>query len=314
MPTPHSPIARLFASSYTLVCLAIAMLALQYEHYDLNRLFLHFLLPFYLLSMALQYVLPKVRGALEPGELLTDVLSNITIVLMNSLQASVVAWAFQQVSTSLLVGKGWVSPAWSLAGLPFALQVLLGMLVYDLFFYTTHRLAHEIPFLWRFHSVHHCAHRVTFLNAYRAHPVDAAFRRFIPLFALLLAGPSKEAYVAAVTLGTVLATVTHLNIDLRHGWLNYIIGTNEMHRWHHSTVYAEAKNFGAFMIWDQLFGTYYNPRNRDMPARLGLGDETGYPVHNYWKQLLIPFRWPRRKPAPTPQAERELPQGQLEEA
>lgn len=284
---------RLFSGGYTLAFLALAIVALTAFDYDMHRVYAYFLVPFYLLSLGLQYVLPKVRAPLEKGELATDLLSNGGVLLLNMLQASIVAWAFHGASTSLLVKLGWTSPAWTLAALPFALQVLLGMLVFDLLFYTTHRLAHEVPWLWRFHSVHHCAHRVTFLNAYRAHPVDAAFRRLVPLFALLLAGPSPQAYVAAVTLGTVLATVTHLNMDLRHGWLNYVIGTNEMHRWHHSTVYAEAKNFGVFMIWDQLFGTYFNPRDRDMPSRIGLGNESGYPVHNYWRQLLLPFRWPR---------------------
>lgn len=290
---------QMFARGYTLAFLVLAMAALVAFDYDINRIYLRFLVPFYLLSLVLQYVLPKVRRPLEKGELATDLFSNGGVFLLNMLQASIVGWAFHGVSTSLLVKLGWISPAWTLAALPFALQVLLGMLVFDLLFYTTHRLAHEVPWLWRLHSVHHCAHRVTFLNAYRAHPLDAAFRRLVPLFALLLAGPSQHAYVAAVTLGTVLATVTHLNIDLRHGWLNYLIGTNEMHRWHHSTVYGEAKNFGVFMIWDQLFGTYFNPRDRDMPARIGLGNEAGYPVHNYWKQLLVPFRWPRPAVAPT---------------
>lgn len=293
MPSLRHTAVRVFAGSYTLVFLALAIAALAWLDYDMHRVYLDFLVPFYVLSLALQYVLPKVRAPLEKGELATDLLSNGGVLLLNMLQASLVAWAFHGLSTSLVVRMGWSSPSWTLASLPFVLQVLLGMLVFDLFFYTTHRLAHEVPWLWRFHSVHHCAHRVSFLNAYRAHPLDAAFRRFIPLFALLLAGPSQHAYVAAVTLGTVLATVTHLNIDLRHGWINYVIGTNEMHRWHHSTVYAEARNFGVFMIWDQLFGTYFNPRDRDMPARIGIGNEAGYPLHNYWKQLLLPFRWPK---------------------
>lgn len=289
MPALKSAALRLFSASYTLVFVALALLALQLTHYDLNKLFLYFLLPFYLLSLALQYLLPKVNRPLEKNELLTDMVSNASVMLINTVQAAIVAWAFHHVSSSLLVSAGWVGPQWSLASLPFALQVLAGLLLFDFMFYVTHRLCHEWPLLWRFHSVHHSAHRVTFLNAYRAHPVDVVVRRFIPLAGLLMAGPSHEAYVAAVTIGSVLATVTHLNIDLRHGWLNYLIGTNEVHRWHHSSVYTEARNFGGFTIWDQMFGTFFLPRDRDIPERIGLGNEDGYPVHNYWKQLWQPF-------------------------
>ena len=84
-------------------------------------------------------------------------------------------------------------------------------------------------------------------------------------------------------------------MDLKHGWLNYVIGTNEVHRWHHSSKYSEAKNFSVIMIWDHLFGTYYFPKDREMPERTGLGDETNYPRHSYWQMLLLPFRWDRLK-------------------
>ncbi|HEX6591139.1 MAG TPA: sterol desaturase family protein [Moraxellaceae bacterium] len=181
MPILKSAAIRLFSASYTLVFVALALLALHVTHYDLNKLFLYFLLPFYLLSLALQYVLPKVSRPLEKNELLTDMVSNASVMLINTVQAAIVAWAFHHMSSSLLVSAGWVGPQWSLASLPFALQVLAGLLVFDFMFYVTHRLCHEWPLLWRFHAVHHSAHRVTFLNAYRAHPVDVVVRRFIPL-------------------------------------------------------------------------------------------------------------------------------------
>lgn len=302
MTTPLSRTARLFSASYTVAFVLLAIVALPLLDYNMNRIFLWFLLPFYVLSLLTQYVLPKVRRPLEKGELADDLYSNAAVVLMNTMQTALVAWFFSHASSSLLISAGWVSPHWAVSNLPFPLQVLACMLIFDFFFYTTHRLAHEVPFLWRLHSVHHCAHRVTFLNAYRAHPLDAAFRRFVPLAFMMLAGPSHEGFVAAVVLGTVLATITHLNTDLRHGWLNLVIGTNEVHRWHHSSVYREARNFGVFMIWDHLFGTYFVPRDRDMPAKIGLSSETGYPVNNYWQQLLIPFRWSRLAKPATPAA------------
>ena len=50
------------------------------------------------------------------------------------------------------------------------------------------------------------------------------------------------------------------------------------------------------MIWDHLFGTFYYPKDREMPEKLGLSHEQDYPLHNYWQQLMYPFRRRARKP------------------
>ena len=281
----------LLSRGYTWLFLGLSIYAIVALDYDKNALLLWFLLPFYALSMALQYVMPKVKQPLEKGELTTDVVSNVVLTLINSMQNTVLAAVFALGSSSLLIYYGWMDPAWGLSNAPMLAQVLVGTLLLDLGFYITHRMAHEVPFLWRFHSVHHCAHKVTFLNAYRVHPIDAMFRRFVPLFFVLLTGISEQALVATAVIGSVLGTITHLNMDLKHGWLNYIIGTNEVHRWHHSAKYEEAKNFAIIMIWDHMFGTFYLPKDRDMPEALGVGDERYYPLHSYWQQLLLPFRW-----------------------
>lgn len=283
----------LLARSFTWVFLLLAISAIILLDFDKQRLLVWFLLPFYLVSITAQYLLPKVQQPLEKNELKTDIISNAVLMLVNSLQNNLLALVFALGSSSLLIHFGWLDPSWGLSNAPMWVQVLTGVLLLDFFFYVTHRMAHEVPLLWRFHSVHHCAHRITFLNAWRVHPVDAMFRRFVPLFFVLLTGISEEALVATAIIGTVLGTVTHLNMDLRHGWLNYVIGTNEVHRWHHSTRYDEAKNFAIIMIWDHLFGTFYFPRDRDMPEKTGLGNEQHYPLHNYWQQLLLPFRWQR---------------------
>ena len=103
-------------------------------------------------------------------------------------------------------------------------------------------------------------------------------------------------WVPLVVLGLVLlaigGSIQHCNIKLRYGWLNYVFNTNELHRWHHSKRIDEANhNYGAVLIvWDVVFGTrYYRPDGS--PQELGIHHEERYPMNNYWKQLLIPFRW-----------------------
>ncbi len=268
----------------------LAIVAITAFDYDSSKLFLYFLLPYYTLGLVLQFVMPKYKRPLERGEFATDVVSNSFMFLMGGLQNLMVTLFFGLASSSLLIHFGLLSPSFGLANLPMWAQIVCGMLIFDFMFYTTHRLAHTVPALWRLHSIHHSAHRVTLMNAYRVHPLDVVVRRFIPVFVLLQSGISQDAFVAVAVIGSVLATITHLNIDLKHGVLNYLIGTNETHRWHHSTKYREAKNFGGFMIWDHLFGTFYYPRDREMPEKFGLSHEKDYPLHNYWQQLLYPLR------------------------
>lgn len=280
------------ARTYTYVALALGGLAIYLIGFDTSKLMMYFLIPFYIVSLLMQFVMPKVKAPLEKGELATDVISSAVILAtVNSLQTLVLGIMFAWSSSSLLIHYGVIDESFGFANLPLWLQVVSALLIADFFFYVTHRIAHEVPFFWKFHSVHHCAHKITFMNAYRVHPVDAMFRRYVPLFFLALLGISIEALAISMIFSTVLATVTHMNVNLRHGWLNYFIATNELHRWHHSKKYNEAKNFALFTLWDHVFGTYYWPRDRDMPEETGLGDETNYPIHNYWQMLLIPFRW-----------------------
>ncbi|MEK9713230.1 MAG: sterol desaturase family protein [Thalassolituus sp.] len=282
----------LLSRTYTYVALTLAAIAIYHVGYDASKLMVWFLLPYYFISLLMQFVLPKVSAPLEKGELVTDVISNtVTVAVVNSLQTLAISIMFAWSSSSLLIHYGVIGPEFGLANAPFWMQAVGAFLIGDFFFYVTHRIAHEVPFFWRFHSVHHCAHRVTFMNAYRVHPVDAMFRRYVPLFFITLTGVSIEALTVAMVFSTTLATVTHMNVDLRHGWLNYFIATNELHRWHHSQKYHEAKNFALFTLWDHMFGTYYWPKDRDIPEKTGLGDETNFPLHSYWQQLLIPFRW-----------------------
>ncbi len=282
----------LVSHCFTYFFVALSVVLIIQMDSDSGKIFLYFLLPFYIICLLLEIIAPKVDKPLEKNELLTDIISNgVVVSVINSIQNIALTAIFAWSSSSFLIHSGILPPSFGLSNFPFWLQVVVGILVFDFLFYITHRLAHEVDFFWRFHSVHHCAHKVCFMNAYRAHPFDVMFRRYIPLTFVCLTGITPEAITATAVIGTVLATVTHMNVDLKHGWLNYFIATNELHRWHHSTKYEEAKNFAIITLWDHLFGTYYWPRDRELPEKTGLSDEKGYPLHNYWKQLWIPFRW-----------------------
>jgi sterol desaturase/sphingolipid hydroxylase (fatty acid hydroxylase superfamily) len=276
--------------AFMFTAVAVGIWATVALHYDQKMVGLYFLAPYFLVTVAMQYIWPEQPNEFEKGEVWTDLLNNAGLVVITVLQGSLVRW-MAEGGRAMVFQHGWISDAYSPGHLPMWGQVIVAWWAFDFMFYVTHRLSHDVDFLWRFHSVHHCAHRLSFLNASRVHPVDICWRRLLPIFVAYQTGVSVEAIIVANTIGMVLATITHMNVDFEFGPLNYLIGSNQMHRWHHSNKIEEAKNFSVVMIWDRLFGTFVYPKGRARPDKLGLFNEQFYPVQSFWGQLLIPFTW-----------------------
>jgi sterol desaturase/sphingolipid hydroxylase (fatty acid hydroxylase superfamily) len=276
--------------------LAGGVLAVLHFGFDPNKIFLYFLAPYYIVCTAMQYIWPEQPNQFEPGEVINDSLQNVALVAISSVQNFLVHVLVAATGSGLLFKYGVLSDSHAAHNLPFWSQVAIAYLTFDFMFYVTHRMGHEIDFFWRMHSVHHSAHRLSVLNASRAHPIDLIWRRLVPIFVTFQTGVSQEAFIMSGVIGSVLATITHMNVRFSFGPLNYIIGTNEIHRWHHSNKIDEAKNYSVFMLWDHLFGTFvYQPQGQKRPAKMGLFNENFYPRHGYLGQLLIPLNWKKMK-------------------
>ncbi|MBI3546390.1 MAG: sterol desaturase family protein [Gammaproteobacteria bacterium] len=171
---------------------------------------------------------------------------------------------------------------------PIWLQALFMILMVDFLRYWLHRAAHENKYLWRLHSVHHSVEHLYWLNTGRFHPLEKTLQMSLDSLPFLLMGVDAKVlalyYLAYATNGFF----QHSNIRLRFGWLNYIIGSAELHRWHHSREPKESNaNYGNnVIIWDLLFGTWYLPKNRDI-KNLGLQDKA-YPK-SFLDLMRAPF-------------------------
>jgi len=172
--------------------------------------------------------------------------------------------------------------------LPFAAELVLVLLVADLFQYGAHRAFHRIPVLWRFHSVHHSIRDIDWLAGSRLHLVDIVITRgfsFIPLYVLGFSTDVFHTYVVIVSLQAVLA---HANTRLPFGPLKHVLVSPQYHHWHHSTdpsVYD--KNFAIhFPLIDRIFGTCHQPGD-DWPEATGLVG-TAFPK-GFLRQLAFPF-------------------------
>lgn len=228
----------------------------------------------------------RVEWKPEPGEVKTD-LAFMAVVQM----------AFPPVMgfffTYALIGPARalhlpIARLWP-HGWPIWTQAVLMVFVVDLLRYWLHRAAHENKTLWRLHAVHHSVEQLYWLNTVRFHPLEKALQMSLDSlpFLLMAVDPKVLAlyYVAYATNGFF----QHCNIRLRYGPLNYIVGSAETHRWHHSREPAESNaNYGnTVIVWDVLFGTWYLPAGREL-TDVGLQDR-GFPK-TFMGLLRAPFR------------------------
>lgn len=162
-----------------------------------------------------------------------------------------------------LLGPGWA------AGLHPALALPLAIALGELGPYALHRWAHRGGWLWRFHRLHHRPAKLNAANAVLAHPLNAAWNALSRLLPWLLLGFEPRVLLWAALFLQVQSLAVHANLRGSLGPLNGLIGSAELHRWHHSSEPAEALNFGtALPLWDQLFGSYHHRPGR-LPRRLG---------------------------------------------
>ena len=196
-----------------------------------------------------------------------------------------------------------------LTDLPLWIAVPIGVVVVDFLQYWQHRFSHEATgligrFLWRSHAAHHLPEQVYVLMHPAGHPINTFIvRGLVTLLPLYLLGFAPEAVVLINLVIGAIGIISHSNVDLRCGWLNYVLVGPELHRYHHSADVREARNYAtAVSLLDLLFGTFvYRPGR--LPERLGVAAPETYPRSGeVWKILLLPFhprigRW-RRKDAP----------------
>ena len=168
-------------------------------------------------------------------------------------------------------------------------QAVLMVLLVDLFRYWLHRFAHQNDTLWRLHSVHHSVEQLYWLNTARFHPIEKTLQMCLDSLPFLLMGVDERVLALYFMAYATNGFFQHCNIELRYGVLNYIVGSAETHRWHHSRIPRESNsNYGnTVIVWDLVFGTWFLPRNRDI-QELGL-QERDYPK-TFLGLMQAPFR------------------------
>ncbi len=190
----------------------------------------------------------------------------------------------------------------AVAACPLWQRILAGLVVGEIGFYWGHRWTHEIPFLWRFHSIHHSAEHVYFLISSRAHPIDSVFIRLcglIPAYILGVASPLTPTGSLVPMLIVLVATMwgffIHSNLRWRLGPLEWLIATPAFHHWHHTLHEKRDHNYASMLPWmDWIFGTLFLPKR--FPSAYGidaklpasLGGQLLYPLLPQPSPLSLP--------------------------
>ncbi len=180
------------------------------------------------------------------------------------------------------------------AAQPFLIQTVEVIFFSDLLIYWAHRLQHNLPFLWRFHKVHHSAEHLDWLAAYREHPLDTIYTvGLINLPAFVLGFP-LETLIGVIAFRGIWAVYIHSNVRFRLGFLKKIIGSPELHHWHHARDQHAGNYANISPLMDIIFGTYVCPNHE--PKHFGIQEP--FPK-SYFAQLLVPVlpgKWMKKWP------------------
>lgn len=173
-----------------------------------------------------------------------------------------------------------------------ALEVAVGLVVFELVGYAYHRLAHAVPWMWRLHAVHHSSERMDWLASFRQHPLEiilVTLCQNAPLVLLGLPLGSHALVLLALRLNTVFV---HADLPLPRGrsmrWWSELFATPAFHHRHHQRDGA-VRNYSAVFPWlDRLFGTH----DAGPAGPVGLPTPT---PRSFLGLLVLPFT-PRRSP------------------
>ncbi|MEL6287504.1 MAG: sterol desaturase family protein [Pseudomonadota bacterium] len=174
---------------------------------------------------------------------------------------------------------------------PFALQVLIAVVVADFGFSMLHWLSHRVTFLWRLHAVHHSLERLYGFNGLVRHPLHQTIDLAIGTLPLVLAGLPVD---VAVVLGAIISIqliVQHSNVDFAIGPVQKFLSIGTLHRLHHVNWGKEGDvNFGLFFtVWDWMLGTLVlQPKRAIEASDMGIDEEPNYP-RGYVDHLIHPF-------------------------
>lgn len=209
-----------------------------------------FVMPVFLILIIIEKLYGHYKG--EDTAPNMDAVSSVSSGMVNSLK--------DVLGLSItLISYDWIASKIALFELEATvLTYLIGFIAIDFYGYWSHRLSHQINFLWNKHAIHHSSEEFNLACGLRQ-PISSFVNLFTFLLipAALLGVPAK---VIAITLPIhlFLQFWYHTKHIKKIGFLENILVSPSHHRVHHALnpEYMDKNHSQIFIFWDKLFGTF----------------------------------------------------------
>ncbi|MCG8359854.1 MAG: sterol desaturase family protein [Kiloniellales bacterium] len=153
----------------------------------------------------------------------------------------------------------------SLTQIPTTLgSVILCVVLADFVYYWEHRFMHKVGFGWATHTVHHSSPYFNISVAYRFGPLDGLVPVFFHL-PLAIAGFNPLVIFLAEAVVQLYQTALHTElVGKLPKPIEAVMNTPSHHRVHHGSnpQYLDKNYAGIFIVWDKLFGTFEEEREK----------------------------------------------------
>ena len=139
----------------------------------------------------------------------------------------------------------------------------LAIVAYDFCYYWNHRLGHESAVFWAAHVVHHQSQEYNLSTALRQ-TSSGALLGWIFYLPMAVAGIPPEVFVVAAVVNLLYQYWIHTEQVGKLGWFDRWFGSPSNHRVHHAVndCYIDRNYGGITMLWDRLFGTFVEEREK----------------------------------------------------
>lgn len=151
-----------------------------------------------------------------------------------------------------------------------AVDIVAVLMVFDFFYYLTHRFLFHGKLLNKVHALHHQARTPTYIDALYVHPLETTiglvlFLGSIPLIAALSGAPLSAYSMAIATLiFTQVNTINHTYVNLPYFPFKTLDYITSIHAAHH--VDMKRGNYATLtMLYDWAFGTLEERVDRSTP-------------------------------------------------
>lgn len=212
--------------------------------------------PVFFLMIVLEYAIGRMRG--RSNYRVNDAISSLSLGVMSQ----VVNLFTRLLGLGIYVAVYSAAAVWQLPAGEWWVWVL-GVVFYDFCYYWNHRLGHESAVFWASHVVHHQSQEYNLSTALRQ-TSSGALLGWIFYLPMAIAGVPPEVFVVAAIIDLLYQFWIHTEQVGKLGGFDRWFASPSNHRVHHAVNdrYVDRNYGGIFMIWDRLFGTFVEERER----------------------------------------------------